>query len=596
MKKQDPLQYFLPKKETGLDGFADDVDGEVDDRWHKAVQKYVPEVLWNPNHPDRKAKTTKGGEGSGNWGHSGLSGVWGGSSPTKNAKGEIWEARWQFDPVGIGNYSKGQASKIKKILGANVKPIDKKYERPDKKQVKIADYFRDNPKGGLLFELPGHNRSKFVFNKYVLITSNPTKGVQRFTNEFEWKYRATWLGIREVNGVKMGFANGHFTPMLTPQQRKSFTLDDFEKSFFKNFFTDDFFNISPDYLRLVGEIAGEKRKELNLALTLKGGKGSGNWGHQGLAGVHGGSSPTKSTKFQPNTNPIDLQPYVNELYERDAPTYQSPTVALGRQGNVPLFDVDKYFDSQRVADINNRYLKDYIKQVLDEDMSREEFEKYQQSLDWVSKHASALEGTDPVTGYEVDGDFNFDFSPGEEGYADIRMEFDGWIYDKDGNRIGRSVIEFESDSYNGDNHAYINLLAFEHPSTQGGGFGKRYMSHVEDVLYAMGADYIRLEAALTVGGYFWARAGYDFENVRMLDIMTENLGLEWEHRYNQPMPKPILNNIEHSWDIAMTKGPDGFKIGKHVMLGSHWMGVKPNPDYGWDDDGGYEIGKEYYEG
>lgn len=35
---------------------------------------------------------------------------------------------------------------------------------------------------------------------------------------------------------------------------------------------------------------------LNAVETLKGGKGSGNWGHGGLAGVHGGSSPTKGGK------------------------------------------------------------------------------------------------------------------------------------------------------------------------------------------------------------------------------------------------------------------------------------------------------------
>ena len=34
-------------------------------------------------------------------------------------------------------------------------------------------------------------------------------------------------------------------------------------------------------------------------LSFKGGRGSGNWGHSGLPGVHGGSSPTKNAGDDP---------------------------------------------------------------------------------------------------------------------------------------------------------------------------------------------------------------------------------------------------------------------------------------------------------
>lgn len=388
MKKDDPLALFLPKKETGLDGFADDIDGKVDDAWHEAMKKYVPEILWNPDHPDRKTKTEKGGPGSGNWGHSGLVGVW------------------------------------------------------------------------------------------------------------------------------------------------------------------------------------------------------------------GGSSPTKKSGFQPRTRPLDYE-LGEQFVADDAPKYTSPTKSLVTAGNVPLFDVDKYFDESRLEQLNNRYLKEYIQRVLKEDIDPEDFEKYRNSIEWVAKTVVGLEGVDPETGYAVVGDYEVEFTPSSEGYADYNLLFNGQILDEDGMEIGKSQIEIEVDEDYGEKKAYIHLLAFRDPVTRGGGgFGKRYMTHVEDVLFTLGVDYIELEADMSVGGYFWARAGYDFQDAGMLDLMIENLGMEWEYRYNEIIPRKIIDNIENSWDIAMTKGPDGEKIGKRVMLGSHWMGIKWNPDTFWSEENedAYEIGKEYYEG
>lgn len=382
MRNKDPLRLFLPKKETGIDGFVNDIDGAPDDAWHNAVQKYVPEIIWNPKHPDRKTKSTKGGPGSGNHGHQGLSGVHGGSAPTVNKK---------------------------------------------------------------------------------------------------------------------------------------------------------------------------------------------------------------SASFEPRTTPLSLA----MANADDAPKYTPPTNKLMAEGNVPLFDVDEHFDKKRLETLNNQYLREYIEKTLEEDIRPEDYENYRSSIEYVSETIVGLEGTDPVTGYEVRGSYSTDFRPGDDGYASFDIEFDGVILDKNGEQVGRSVIEINVDDY-GERRAYIHLLAF-HPSAQGGGFGKRYMAHAEDVLFAVGADYIELEAALTVGGYFWARAGYDFKNVRMLPDLKDLVSQEWKLRYNEDMPKKILDNIEHSWDIAALRGPNGDKLGKELMLGTHWHGIKPNPDVGWDTDG-YDVGKEYYEG
>lgn len=44
-------------KPTGKSIMGDgDVDGPVDDAWFESVKKYVPEIIWNPDHPGRKDK------------------------------------------------------------------------------------------------------------------------------------------------------------------------------------------------------------------------------------------------------------------------------------------------------------------------------------------------------------------------------------------------------------------------------------------------------------------------------------------------------------------------------------------------------------
>ena len=390
MKKQDPLAPFLPQKPKGIDGFENDIDGEIDDIWHEAVQKYVAEVLWNPNHPDRKTQATKGG------------------------------------------------------------------------------------------------------------------------------------------------------------------------------------------------------------------KGSGNWGHGGLPGVHGGSSPAKVKKmaFEPSSKKLDMEKLAG--FAGGAPGYISPTPKLTAQGNVSLFDLDKYYDEDAVNKINNRLLQEHIKGKIEGDLTPEEFANYRQSIDWIADTAGGLEGYDPETGFYVDGEYKFDFQPSEygDGNANIEMGFYGHMFEKNGTEIGEVQITAELGDDTND-EAYVHWFRFYGTDAQGTGFGKRYMASAENTLFAMGARTIGLQAGLTVGGYFWARAGYSFAHgERELRGFLSQLENEWKYEYGESIPEVIIDNIEHSWDIAMLRGPDGGKIGKKVLLGSDWHGIKMNPDWGGDDEylEGYDIGQEYYGG
>lgn len=264
--------------------------------------------------------------------------------------------------------------------------------------------------------------------------------------------------------------------------------------------------------------------------STKGGPGSGNWGHQGLEGVHGGSSPTKTAP--------SLKPW------REVSTVEEKTDLSNAKG-------DKNYN--------------HIKKVA-------------------GKMAGFC-GTDPETGYRVDCRRIKAFKrESQSGEPIIELNYHGDIYDNEGMPIGEVDLSYLPNTNSGD----INLIIITQPSRKTG-FGRHYINHVENVFFDdIGVEKIHLLAALDVGGYFWARAGYDFIKPGEKRWAIEWLGREWEYRYNKPVPQNILKNLNHTWDIAALIGPDGFRIGKQTMLGVSWRGEKT------PDGIGREIGKEYY--
>ena len=233
----------------------------------------------------------KGGQGSGNFGHGGLSGTWGGSTPTKNApKMPDMLGKLAFIPALKPFRNQAQAQNIKTVLGSKVKPVDDKYLVPNTpEQIDMAVYFVDNPDGALLFEVPNPTFDLWsgVGPKYLLLSKSVTGGQPHFNkpNLLEWDYRATIL-------LEDGEPIGHFTPALSQSDLVWFDIYNFSDSFFEAFIYNDGLNIAPDTIQLVGELADESTKEINIA--LKGGEGSGNFGHGGLSGVWGGSTTDSS--------------------------------------------------------------------------------------------------------------------------------------------------------------------------------------------------------------------------------------------------------------------------------------------------------------
>lgn len=123
---------------------------------------------------------------------------------------------------------------------------------------------------------------------------------------------------------------------------------------------------------------------------------------------------------------------------------------------------------------------------------------------------------------------------------------------------------------------------------QNQGIGVKVTKHAESEYRKAGFKSIQLEANSEVGGYAWARMGFDFAD----DIDRKTVKIRLQNRYRAltgtELPESDIPN--HSWEIAAFLGPGGERLGRSAMLGSGWDAQKDlDPD-----SLGSRIGSEYY--
>lgn len=124
---------------------------------------------------------------------------------------------------------------------------------------------------------------------------------------------------------------------------------------------------------------------------------------------------------------------------------------------------------------------------------------------------------------------------------------------------------------------------------QGSGFGGRFYAYAEEQLMKSGVTKIKLFANLEVGGYAWAKLGFDFEHEWDAGSMNESFLSFWDKKYpgvSIPSKKTILS----PWEIASLQGPDGARVGKEFLVGRSWNGVKLLKK----GSTGFEVGEIYY--
>ena len=125
---------------------------------------------------------------------------------------------------------------------------------------------------------------------------------------------------------------------------------------------------------------------------------------------------------------------------------------------------------------------------------------------------------------------------------------------------------------------------------RGGGFASRWSHKAEAMYRANGVDRIVLEANIDVGGYAWAKQGYQFAGPAILSQIAERFERVWktqkpssvsrtelqalldrstpEHWANGTAPSPV------EWAmLGWHEGADTW-FGKKALLGSSWLGVK----------------------
>ena len=211
--------------------------------------------------------------------------------------------------------------------------------------------------------------------------------------------------------------------------------------------------------------------------------------------------------------------------------------------------------------------------------------------------AHNLCGTDPVSGMKVVLTKLDKYDSDNEDDSDGYMSMEAHIIDtKTGEKAGDIHVKYE------DSEAELSLCDIDEKH-QGNGFATRWLEHFEETMSDNGAYKINLQANIDVGGYTWARLGYDFDSRGDLDTFRLRVYDYYTSIYKKKMKTEQLDALNHAWDIACLTGPDGRKVGKEYMLGKNWYGHKTTPDYQYieeednedgDGESGWEIGKEYY--
>lgn len=102
-----------------------------------------------------------------------------------------------------------------------------------------------------------------------------------------------------------------------------------------------------------------------------------------------------------------------------------------------------------------------------------------------------------------------------------------------------------------------------------------------------------LYANVTVGGYAWARMGFnavDPDDVKFMARAVQDKYMLWANEFLDRSQVPKTMAEVAAFLAPGEKYSDDTRIGKSVLLGTGWEGYK-NLD---DNDKGYQVGLAYY--
>lgn len=149
------------------------------------------------------------------------------------------------------------------------------------------------------------------------------------------------------------------------------------------------------------------------------------------------------------------------------------------------------------------------------------------------------------------------------------------INDRDGNPVGEATRTILRSDQRAVRHDGMGI----EPGFQGQGFATRFNARAEESYRTHGIERIELNANIDVGGYAWARAGYDFRDdnaraVALVHVATRagSYSQAVRDEVNRAIRNPNITPIELAM-IGYTPGATTWP-GKEMMLGSNWDAVK----------------------
>lgn len=233
------------------------------------------------------------------------------------------------------------------------------------------------------------------------------------------------------------------------------------------------------------------------------------------------------------------------------------------------------------------------------DSGMEDFADSSHAIDDIAPAAFPTIDYDSMTRSEIETTVveHFDkFKHGDFTLADINPRFS-----RGGNELSYSASVMSNGKKAGTLTRIIDLnektakhdFLYLSPDYRNKGFATAFNNYSNDYYRALGVERITVFAAMDNGGYTWARAGFTWDDYEYAfgvpgEVITSIERYYWrDPEVAGPEIKSILdrfaghNKYSNQWatpaEIAMAKNAKGESVGKELLVGTRWFGMKDVP-------------------
>jgi hypothetical protein len=137
------------------------------------------------------------------------------------------------------------------------------------------------------------------------------------------------------------------------------------------------------------------------------------------------------------------------------------------------------------------------------------------------------------------------------------------LFDAKGNEVGKTERTFHRGNGDDPDARWVSHdLLYLDKDQQGAGFAQEFNAHMENAYRDSGVSHIRLEANIDVGGYAWARQGYDFADQATAEKIRDRAA-------------GILDTLKFALDFATPGTPEHARaLSQAAGAQSYWIGSR----------------------